>query len=133
MQLNNTFSYLILGVTTTIAGGYSRKAGHTDGPAQNATFSDDFDLLFMHKMCSLLISDRGSGMIRQMDLKPEDCEEKPKSSKGDVLFQSVIFFAYKFSFFSVALPLKFKLTYPSREILIYTSFSLLYFIIGCPF
>ncbi|XP_020590606.1 uncharacterized protein LOC110031634 isoform X2 [Phalaenopsis equestris] len=70
------------GVTTTIAGGYTQKEGHTDGSAQNATFSADFDLLFMHKMCSLLICDRGNRMIRQMDLKPEDCEEKPQSSKG---------------------------------------------------
>ncbi|KAH0459410.1 hypothetical protein IEQ34_012224 [Dendrobium chrysotoxum] len=70
------------GLTTTIAGGYSKKAGHTDGPAQNATFSEDFDILFVRKMCSLLISDRGSRMIRQMNLKPEDCEEKPLSRQG---------------------------------------------------
>ncbi|XP_028550703.1 uncharacterized protein LOC110115335 isoform X2 [Dendrobium catenatum] len=70
------------GLTTTIAGGYSKKAGHTDGPAQNATFSENFDILFMPKMCSLLISDRGSRMIRQMNLKPEDCVEKPLSSQG---------------------------------------------------
>ncbi|PKU79866.1 hypothetical protein MA16_Dca012054 [Dendrobium catenatum] len=75
-------SYLLLCLTTTIAGGYSKKAGHTDGPAQNATFSENFDILFMPKMCSLLISDRGSRMIRQMNLKPEDCVEKPLSSQG---------------------------------------------------
>ncbi|KAK8954549.1 hypothetical protein KSP39_PZI002612 [Platanthera zijinensis] len=70
------------GMTSTIAGGYPRKAGHTDGPAQNATFSEDFDLLYMPKMCALLISDRGSGMIRQMDLRLEDCEAKPQPSRG---------------------------------------------------
>ncbi|PKA51505.1 hypothetical protein AXF42_Ash002871 [Apostasia shenzhenica] len=70
------------GMTTTIAGGYSRKSGHTDGPAQNATFSVDFDLVYMPKMCALLISDRGNRLIRQMDLKPEDCEDPQQSGKG---------------------------------------------------
>lgn len=72
------------GLTSTIAGGHSRKTGHTDGPAQNATFSENFDLLYMQKMCILLISDRGSGVIRQMGLKPDDCEGKPQPRLGAI-------------------------------------------------
>ncbi|KAG0465287.1 hypothetical protein HPP92_019451 [Vanilla planifolia] len=70
------------GMTTTIAGNNSSKPGHADGPGQNATFSEDFDLVYMPKMCALLISDRGNRIIRQMNLKPEDCIEKTQSSKG---------------------------------------------------
>lgn len=58
---------------TTIAGGYSNKTGHTDGPAQDASFSNDFDLTFLPRRCILLISDRGNRLIRQMNLKPGDC------------------------------------------------------------
>ncbi|XXG55359.1 hypothetical protein AAC387_Pa03g3049 [Persea americana] len=58
---------------TTIAGGYSNTTGHTDGPAQNASFSNDFDLTFLPRRCILLISDRGNRLIRQMNLKPGDC------------------------------------------------------------
>ncbi|KAL6351282.1 hypothetical protein AAG906_035074 [Vitis piasezkii] len=35
------------GVTTTIAGGYAQKTGKVDGPAQNASFSKDFELVFV--------------------------------------------------------------------------------------
>lgn len=58
---------------TTIAGGYVRKAGNTDGPAQNASFSDTFELAFDPQRCALLISDHGNRLVRQLDLKAEDC------------------------------------------------------------
>lgn len=70
----------LLGFTTTIAGGYSRKIGKTDGPAQNASFSNDFELVYMHKKCALLVVDRGNRLIRQINLNSKDCaREKPQS------------------------------------------------------
>lgn len=67
---------------TTIAGGYSNKTGHTDGPAQNASFSNDFDLTFLPRRCILLISDRGNRLIRQMNLKPGDCAHHAPPGAG---------------------------------------------------
>lgn len=57
-----------LGVTT-VAGGYSQKPGHEDGPARNASFSDDFELTFIPESCALMISDHGSKLLRQINLK----------------------------------------------------------------
>ncbi|KAJ6793575.1 Uncharacterized protein M6B38_234805 [Iris pallida] len=70
------------GFTTTIAGGYSEKTGHIDGPAQNASFSNKFDLVYVPTMCAILISDRTNQLIRQIDLKPEDCAQKSQSGLG---------------------------------------------------
>lgn len=63
---------LCVGVTT-IAGGYSKKPGRGDGPAQSASFSDDFELAFVPEICALLISDHGNQLLRQINLKTEDC------------------------------------------------------------
>ncbi|ESR51679.1 hypothetical protein CICLE_v10031709mg [Citrus x clementina] len=70
-----------LGVTT-IAGGGSKKEGRADGPAQNASFSNDFELTFVPHICALLISDRGSQLIRQINLKPEDCSKSSQSGSA---------------------------------------------------
>ncbi|XP_043703659.1 uncharacterized protein LOC122653785 isoform X2 [Telopea speciosissima] len=67
---------------TTIAGGYSNRTGKVDGPAQNATFSDDFELAFVPERCALLISDRGTRLIRQINLKPEDCAKGSQLDLG---------------------------------------------------
>ncbi|WVZ92979.1 hypothetical protein U9M48_039006 [Paspalum notatum var. saurae] len=69
------------GYTTTIAGGLSSGPGRRDGPAQNATFSPDFELVYVPKICALLVADRGNRLIRQINLKPEDCahEARPES------------------------------------------------------
>ncbi|KAI3968200.1 hypothetical protein MKX01_018503 [Papaver californicum] len=66
----------------TIAGGYSRKPGRADGPAQNASFSEDFELFFVPKLCALLIADRGSRLVRQLSLKPNDCTFDSQSKLG---------------------------------------------------
>lgn len=70
------------GVTTTIAGGYAQKTGKVDGPAQNASFSKDFELVFVPEKCAVLVSDRGSQLVRQIDLKVEDCRRSPQSVLG---------------------------------------------------
>ncbi|KAI3795997.1 hypothetical protein L1987_38658 [Smallanthus sonchifolius] len=71
---------------TTIAGGNIRKTGKTDGPAQNASFSDDFELAFDSQRCALLISDHGNRLIRLLDLKAEDCAD---TSSGSVLGSTI--------------------------------------------
>lgn len=58
---------------TTIAGDSSNLPGHVDGPGQNATFSADYELSFVPEMCALLILDHGNKLIRQINLKEEDC------------------------------------------------------------
>lgn len=75
----------MIGVTT-IAGGSSQKAGRTDGPARNASFSDDFELTFVPGRCALMISDHGNRLIRQINLKAENC--KVHSGSGKKLFIS---------------------------------------------
>ena len=70
---------------STIAGGYSLKPGHEDGPAQNATFSSDFDLAFDADRCALLVSDRGNQLVRLIGLKPEDCARSSPPS-GELWF-----------------------------------------------
>ncbi|XP_047960248.1 uncharacterized protein LOC125205396 isoform X1 [Salvia hispanica] len=67
---------------TTIAGGYSQKSGHADGPARDASFSDDFELTFISEMCALLISDHGNRLVRQISLRPEDCSRQSGSVLG---------------------------------------------------
>ncbi|XP_052164731.1 uncharacterized protein LOC127781755 isoform X1 [Oryza glaberrima] len=70
------------GFTTTIAGGRSKGPGRKDGPAQNATFSPDFELVYVPKMCALLITDRGNRLIRQINLKREDCARETQPGLG---------------------------------------------------
>nr|XP_043626880.1 uncharacterized protein LOC122598356 isoform X1 [Erigeron canadensis] len=72
---------------TTIAGGNVQKTGKADGPAQNASFSDDFELAFDPQRCALLISDHGNRLVRQLDLKAEDCAY---SSSGSVLGSTIV-------------------------------------------
>ncbi|WCJ21678.1 NHL domain-containing protein [Euphorbia peplus] len=71
---------------TTIAGGYSKSTGRQDGPAQNATFSSDFEVAFVPQECALLISDHGNQLIRHIGLKPEDCTTASQSGLGMVSY-----------------------------------------------
>ncbi|OMO78173.1 hypothetical protein CCACVL1_14606 [Corchorus capsularis] len=69
------------GNVTTIAGGYTRVVGNKDGPSQNATFSNDFELAIVAERCILLVVDHGSQTIRQIDLKSADCAAKSPSGQ----------------------------------------------------
>jgi hypothetical protein len=98
IHFNNEVCYIftkhifcsLLGFTTTIAGGYSRKTGNTDGPAQNASFSNDCELVYMHKQCALLVVDRGNRLIRQINLNSKDCaHEKRQSGLGAALITMI--------------------------------------------
>ncbi|KAF2549668.1 hypothetical protein F2Q70_00020539 [Brassica cretica] len=77
------------GYVTTIAGGTSKEFGHRDGPAQNATFSSDFEITFVPQRCCLLVSDHGNEMIRQINLKEEDCLQSSPSNLGTYSLWSI--------------------------------------------
>lgn len=64
---------------TTIAGGKSNIAGYRDGPSEDAKFSTDFDVLYVHSTCSLLVVDRGNAALRQISLNQEDCDYQSSS------------------------------------------------------
>ncbi|XP_050375025.1 uncharacterized protein LOC126792633 isoform X2 [Argentina anserina] len=82
---NNVIRKISASGVSTVAGGHSLKLGHEDGPAQNATFSSDFDLAFDSDRCALLVSDRGNQLVRLIGLKPEDCaRSSPQSGLGSV-------------------------------------------------
>ncbi|XP_027347661.1 uncharacterized protein LOC113859042 isoform X2 [Abrus precatorius] len=73
------------GVTTIAGGGFSEKSSGKDGPALNASFSNDFDLTFIPGLCSLLVSDHMHQLVRQINLKEEDCTFGSKSGLGAVM------------------------------------------------
>lgn len=64
---------------TTIAGGYSKTSGRADGPGLNASFSNDYELSFIPKRCTLMISDHGNRLVREIQLKVEDCSRDSHS------------------------------------------------------
>lgn len=71
---------------TTIAGGKSNVAGFRDGPSEDAKFSSDFDVIYVHSTCSLLVVDRGNAALRQISLDQEDCDHQYSSvSATDIL------------------------------------------------
>lgn len=61
------------GVTTIAGGKWARGGGHVDGPSEDAKFSNDFDVVYSASSCSLLIIDRGSQAIREIQLHDDDC------------------------------------------------------------
>ncbi|KAL3835550.1 hypothetical protein ACJIZ3_010286 [Penstemon smallii] len=81
-QRNHAIRKISKSGVTTIAGGYSQKAGRTDGPARDASFSDDFELTFVPERCALMISDHGNRLVRQVNLKSEDCTRHSGSVLG---------------------------------------------------
>ncbi|XP_031491618.1 uncharacterized protein LOC116258567 isoform X1 [Nymphaea colorata] len=96
---------------STIAGGYagrSGKSGHADGPSQNATFSNDFELIFVRKICALLISDRANDLIRQINLRSEDCLHDTHTGLGmtstAIIIVSCVLFVLSFGAGVVAGP-----------------------------
>ncbi|XP_057447487.1 uncharacterized protein LOC130739251 isoform X2 [Lotus japonicus] len=60
---------------TTIAGGgkWGQVGGHVDGPSEDAKFSNDFDVVYAGRSCSLLVVDRGNQAIREIQLHQDDC------------------------------------------------------------
>ncbi|KAL7091629.1 hypothetical protein ACP275_12G117300 [Erythranthe tilingii] len=67
---------------TTIAGGNSQNSGRTDGPARDASFSNNFELTFIPQRCALMVSDHGNRLVRQINLKAADCKRQSRSVLG---------------------------------------------------
>ena len=88
-----------LGVTT-IAGGSSEKSSIKDGPAQNASFSNDFELTFIPALCALLVSDHMHQLVHQINLKEEDCTLGSKSGEN-LKFEAYYNINFSFSLFYV--------------------------------
>lgn len=68
-----------LGVSTIAGGKWSRR-GHSDGPSEDAELSGDFDVVYIGSSCSLLVIDRGSQAIREIQLHFDDCAYQYGSS-----------------------------------------------------
>lgn len=60
------------------------KTGKDDGPVQNATFSNDFQLVFVAEKCALLVADHANHLVRQIDLKADDCVRDSGSDHGEL-------------------------------------------------
>lgn len=86
------------GVTTIAGGKWSRGGGggHVDGPSEDAKFSTDFDVVYIGSSCSLLVIDRGSQAIREIQLHFDDCADQYESSfpLGIAVLISAGFFGY---------------------------------------
>ncbi|KAL7133044.1 hypothetical protein ABFS83_12G114900 [Erythranthe nasuta] len=67
---------------TTIAGGNSQNSGRMDGPARDASFSNNFELTFIPQRCALMVSDHGNRLVRQINLKAADCKKQSGSVLG---------------------------------------------------
>ncbi|GAB2231014.1 hypothetical protein Droror1_Dr00027299 [Drosera rotundifolia] len=74
---------------TTIAGGKSSVPGYSDGPGEDAKFSSDFDVVYIHRTCSLLVVDRGNAALRQISLNHEDCDSHSSSITGPDIFMVI--------------------------------------------
>ncbi|XP_047074864.1 uncharacterized protein LOC124684635 [Lolium rigidum] len=108
------------GYTTTIAGGYSAGTGRRDGPAQNATFSPDFELVYVPKICALLVADRGNRLIRQINLRPEDCAHETQKGLGNT---TVSIIAVLGALFGSVIGFLVRYFYPFHEVSINRFFS----------
>lgn len=88
-RLKHTIRKISESGVSTIAGGFSQTTGNKDGPAQNASFSNDFELAFVPERCSIMISDRGNRLVREMKLKTEDCTRGSQSGVGMSYFWAI--------------------------------------------
>ncbi|KAJ1278698.1 hypothetical protein BS78_04G098300 [Paspalum vaginatum] len=86
---------------TTIAGGKSNIPGYRDGPSDDAKFSTDFDVVYVKKMCSLLVIDRGNAALRKIALPQEDCtyQDSALLSSDLILVIGAVVAGYIFSGF----------------------------------
>lgn len=83
---------------STIAGGKWSRGGHSDGPSEDAELSGDFDVVYIGSSCSLLVIDRGSRAIREIQLHFDDCAYQYGSSfpLGE---SSIAFLGFQVCFF----------------------------------
>ncbi|URE45170.1 NHL repeat-containing protein [Musa troglodytarum] len=81
---------------TTIAGGKWSRGGHSDGPSEDAKFSNDFEVIFIASSCSLLVVDRGNQAIREIQLNFDDCAHQYETGfpLGIAVLLAAGFFGY---------------------------------------
>ncbi|KAF5191560.1 Nhl domain-containing protein [Thalictrum thalictroides] len=81
---------------TTIAGGKWGRRGRIDGRSEDATFSNDFDVVYVGSSCSLLVIDRGKQAIREIQLQYDDCANQNDVGfpLGMVVLVAAGFFGY---------------------------------------
>ncbi|PIA40451.1 hypothetical protein AQUCO_02500273v1 [Aquilegia coerulea] len=81
---------------TTIAGGKWGRRGRIDGRNEDATFSNDFDVIYVGSSCSLLVIDRGKQAIREIQLQYDDCANENDGGfpLGMVVLVAAGFFGY---------------------------------------
>ncbi|KAI8024545.1 hypothetical protein LOK49_LG03G00328 [Camellia lanceoleosa] len=84
------------GITTIAGGKWGRGGGHVDGASEDTKFSNDFDVVYIGSSCSLLVIDRGSQAIREIQLRFDDCVYQYGSSfpLGVILLVAASFFGY---------------------------------------
>ncbi|KAL5552929.1 hypothetical protein UlMin_040330 [Ulmus minor] len=85
---NNVIRKITSSGVTTIAG-VNKKIGREDGPVQNATFSNNFEVVFVAEKCVLLVFDRGNQLVRQINLKAEDCVRGSQKGMSSVSIWAV--------------------------------------------
>lgn len=73
ISYSNNLIYHYAGVTTIAGGKWTRGGGHVDVPSKDVKFSNDFDVVYIGSICSLLVIDRGNQAIREIQLHDEDC------------------------------------------------------------
>ncbi|KAG5557316.1 hypothetical protein RHGRI_007536 [Rhododendron griersonianum] len=87
---------LAIGITstvpgvTTIARG-SKTPGHADGRGRNASFSPDFELAFIPERFALMVCDHGHKLVRQINLKSEDCARGSHSGAQAKMYSLFMF------------------------------------------
>ncbi|KAG8635049.1 hypothetical protein MANES_17G123300v8 [Manihot esculenta] len=84
------------GVTTIAGGKWTRGGGHVDVPSKDVKFSNDFDVVYIGSICSLLVIDRGNQAIREIQLHDEDCSYQYDGSfhLGIAVLVAAAFFGY---------------------------------------
>ncbi|KAJ8472262.1 hypothetical protein OPV22_026605 [Ensete ventricosum] len=81
---------------TTIAGGKWSRGGHSDGPCEDAKFSNDFEVIYIASSCSLLVVDRGNQAISEIQLNFNDSAHQYETGfpLGIVVLLAAGFFGY---------------------------------------
>ncbi|XP_074591265.1 uncharacterized protein LOC141847179 [Curcuma longa] len=81
---------------TTIAAGQSYRVGRITLQIEDATFSDDFEVVYVSSSCSLLVVDRGNKAIREIQLNLDDCADQYGAwfSLGIAVLFAAAFFGY---------------------------------------